>query len=177
MGKTATLSQTVSAGGPLVDGGSCARGTAITTSGAATYDVTSIPAWVKKVTLMVRNVSASGLSTGAMQVQMGTSGGLVTTGYVFTGMSIDGTTITNNGGGGTAFQLIWTNADADQYTGVMELFNINGNLWVQRMQIRANSTRTLFSTGEIDLGGKLTTIRTFMGVGTFDGGTLNVLYE
>lgn len=157
--------------------GATTSGTAITTNGAATYSITGIPTWAKKITLMLQNVSASGLSTGAIQLQMGTSGGLVTSGYVFNGISIDSTTITNNTGGGTAFQLVWTNADANQYTGVMELFNVSGNFWIQRMQIRASATRTLLSTGQIDLGGALTEITAFMGIGTFDGGTINVLYE
>lgn len=153
------------------------RGTAITTSGAASYEFTDVPASAKKITLMLHNVSATGLSTGAIQLQLGTSGGYVSSGYVFTGLSIDGTTITNNTGAGSAFQLIWTNSDAAQYSGVMELVNISGNIWVHRMQIRFSGTRTLFSTGEIDLGGQLTSIKAFMGVGTFDGGTINVLYE
>lgn len=152
-------------------------GTPITTNGLATYEFTGLPATVRKIKLLFRNVSANGLSTGAIQVQLGTAGGYVATGYTYTNTSIDGTTITHSTGASTAFQAIFSNADANTYTGVIELTEIEANTWVFQNQMRCTASRTIVGVGEVPLGAELTRIQVFMGVGTFDGGTINILYE
>jgi hypothetical protein len=69
-------------------------GTAVASTSGTSIDFTSIPAWVKKITVMFDRVSTNG--TSFVQVQLGTSGGFVITGYVSaasnTGTGISSTT-------------------------------------------------------------------------------------
>jgi hypothetical protein len=177
MGKTRTLAGTVSTGGPLANGTVLVSGTAITTNGQAAYDFTGIPSWAKNIKLLFSNVSASGLSTGAIQVQLGTAGGLVTSGYTGNIHSLDSGTLSSSGTLTSSFLLVVTNSDAYQYSGVMEFSEVGSNVWVHNSQMYASTSRSNLATGRIDLGAELTTIRIFMGVGTFDGGTVNILYS
>lgn len=177
MGKTATLSKTVSAGGPLVDGGANFRDTAITTSGAATYSFTAVPSWARKIRLMFRNVSVNAAaSTAAIQVQLGTSGGLVTTGYANTLHTLDTGTLSTSTLN-TAFLVSITGADAYIFSGTMDFCEIDANNWVQTSQVKATTSRSHIGAGDVPLGARLTTITVFVGVGAFDGGTINVIYE
>jgi hypothetical protein len=193
MGKTRNLANTVSDGGPLADGviniadvsglqaaldaAGIKSGTAITTNGLAAYEFTGIPASAKNIKLLFSNVSASGLSTGAIQVQLGTSGGLATSGYTGNIHSLDSTTLSSSGTLTSSFLLVVTNSDAYQYSGIMEFSEVSSNVWVHQSQMYASTSRSNLATGRIDLGAELTTIRVFMGVGTFDGGTINILYS
>ena len=193
MGKTRTLAGTVSNGGPLVDGvigiaevsglqaaldaTGVKSGTAITTNGLAAYEFTGIPASAKNIKLLFSNISASGLSTGAIQVQLGTSGGLATSGYTGNIHSLDSSTLSSSGTLSSSFLLVVTNSDAYQYSGMMEFSEVSPNVWLHQSQMYASTSRSNIATGRIDLGAELTTIRVFMGVGTFDGGTINILYE
>ncbi len=177
MGKARTLAGTVSAGGPLVDGGVCARSTPVNTNGAASYDIPNIPAWAKKVTLIFRNVSANGLGTGGLQVQLGTSGGFAASGYTGTMQTLNGTTLASSASLTTSFLITGTGSDAFLFSGTMELTEIEPNVWVHKTYFGASGSRGHLSVGEIALGGELTSLRVFMGVGTFDGGTINALFE
>lgn len=163
-------------GQDAIDAFGVTQGTPITTSGLASYEFTGLPATAKNIKLLFRNVSASGLSTGSVQVHLGTSGGYLTTGYTGNIHTIDAGTVSSSTTS-LAFLLNVTNSDAYQYTGVMEFTEIGSNVWVQRSFIYANGSRSHMSVGQIDLAGELTSIKVFMGVGTFDGGTINVLYE
>lgn len=60
------------------------RGTAVTASGTQ-VNFTDIPNWVKRITVMFNGVSTNG--TSLMQVQVGTSGGVVSSGYTSTAAS------------------------------------------------------------------------------------------
>jgi hypothetical protein len=54
-------------------------GTVSTTTGGTSVDFTSIPSWVKRITLVMRGVSLS--STANFLVQIGTGGTATTSGY------------------------------------------------------------------------------------------------
>jgi hypothetical protein len=193
MGKTRTLAGAVSDGGPLADGAigiaevtglqaaldaaGIKSGTAIATNGLAAYEFTGIPASAKNIKLLISNVSANGLSTGAIQVRLGTAGGLATSGYTGNIHSLDSGTLSSSGTLTSSFLLTVTNSDAYQYSGVMEFSEVGSNVWVHNSQMYASTSRSNLATGRIDLGAELTTIRVFMDVGTFDGGTINILYS
>jgi hypothetical protein len=177
MGTTRTLSGTVTNGGQWAGGSAVTSGTAVTTSGAASYSFTGIPAWVKKISILFRAVSVNAAaSTAGIQVQLGTSAGLVTSGYNCTIHTMDSTTL-SSGSLTTAFLASITGADAHAFTGMMKLNEIAPNVWVEAAQVRANTTRGHLSSGDVSLGAELTTITVLVGVGAFDGGTINILYE
>lgn len=195
MGKTRTLAGTVSTGGVLADGAiaisevtglqtaldgkaTLTSGTAITTNGQSSYQFTGIPASAKNIRLMFQNVSVNATaSTAAIQVQLGTSGGAVTSGYTTTLHTFDNTTNSGTSNLTTAFIISITGADAYQFTGFMDLTEISSNVWIEQSQVKANTTRQHFGTGDVSLGAELTTITVLVGVGAFDGGTINILYQ
>lgn len=156
--------------------------TAKTATGTS-IDFTSIPSWVKKITVMFQGVStvASGTTSGTI-IQIGTGGTPTTSGYAT--FSIGGQNVLNarqitNGFYATANQT----AAAGVNSGHVVLTNITGNAWVASGIVvdttsAANGQYTV-SAGSISLGGVLNMLRitTQGGTDTFDAGTVNVLYE
>jgi len=150
------------------------QGTAVSASGTA-VDFTSIPSWVKRITVMFSGVSTSG--TSLIQVQLGDSGGFETTGYISAASA--GTTSGNS----TTGLVVYAVGNASYLvSGAVTLFNLGTNAWV-------SSTTTATSpaagnSGSIGAGNKtlsdtLTQVRitTVNGTDTFDAGTVNIIYE
>ena len=135
----------------------------------------SIPSWVKKITILIDGVSTSG--TNALQVQLGTSGGIDGASYVATRSALTAAVATVDST--TGFVLTGV-AATSVVTGKITIENLGGNTWVQSGTVfRANEAICALSSGSKTLSGVLTTVR-FTTVGstdTFDAGTINVFYE
>ena len=152
-------------------------GTAVASTSGTSIDFTSIPSWVKRVTVMFSGVSTNG--TSRQIVQLGTSGGVQNTGYAGTA-STNGITVSETTG-----ILVGYRADAlNVYSGaiVFTLLNSATGLWVAQ---GANSGAG-GSTGDCSviggtktLSGTLDRVRitTVNGTDTFDAGSINILYE
>jgi hypothetical protein len=156
---------------------SISSGTAVTASGTS-VDFTSIPSWVKRITVMFSGVSTSG--TSHKLVQLGTSGGVVTTGYSSTlGAGSQASAV--NTVSSTAGIPIFTSAASDTATGSLIITNISSNTWVAQGVINNTTATILFcaTSGSVALGGTLDRIRitTVNGTDTFDAGSINILYE
>ena len=159
-----------------IQGGALTLATAVTASGTS-VDFTGIPAWVKRITVMLSGVSTNG--TSIPQIQLGTSAGVTTTGYTSHAAAI-------NGGTGQAAATsghISTNgiSAAAVISGNFVFTNISGNSWV-------GSGTALYTTGSgamamsastIGLASALDRVRitTVNGTDTFDAGTINIMYE
>ena len=152
-------------------------GTAVSASGTS-VDFTSIPSWVRRITVMLNGVSTNG--TSVVVVRLGTSGGVVATSYVGT----SGGTI-NGGAAGVAVYSTGFAIDADMaagraYSGNMIITNITGNTWVESHSFGDNgTTRMCTGGGNQALSGTLdrVSITTVGGTDTFDAGTINILFE
>lgn len=141
-----------------------------TTSGTS-KDFT-IPAGAKKITVMLDGVSTNGGSS--LLIQLGTSGGIVTTGY--RACSISGG---SNQAGTTGFN-IFTNVSGAITGGAMNFNNISGNTWVAEGSIARSDVALLISGGgAITLAAPLTTVRftTVNGTDLFDLGQVGVAYQ
>jgi hypothetical protein len=152
-------------------------GTAITASGTS-VDFTSIPSWVKRITVMFNAVSTSGTSN--IQVQLGDSGGVETTGYVSSAARVQGSSTTTLGAVTSGFVLASLNAAADAQNGSLILSKINGNNWVSQGVLYATTYVAIHSSaGAKTLSDTLTQVRitTVNGTDTFDAGTINILFE
>jgi hypothetical protein len=143
-------------------------GTAQASTSGTAITFTGIPSWAKRVTVMFKTVSRTG---GTFTVRLGTSGGIVTSGYSVGGSQGSGTTyytngFTNNSGSGDIFngQLIFSNLTGTNWVGT-------GNL--------GGSSFCFLTGGSVDLGGTLTqvSVTTVEGSATFNGGTINIIYE
>lgn len=155
-------------------------GTAQMTTSGTSIDFTSIPSWVKRITVLFSGVSTSG--TSPMQAQLGTSSGPETTGYAAsnTGFaSIGLTNVTSTSG----FYLTISNSyqsAANTYSGSIVFSNISGNVWVCSASLGGTTTAQSFITnGAKSLAGTLDRVRitTANGTDTFDAGTINIIYE
>jgi hypothetical protein len=153
------------------------RATAVATTSGTSIDFTSIPSWVRRITVLFASVSTSG--TSPVQIQIGDSGGVETTGYTGTHVSITAANtvnITSYTSGAVLIGVVATNVRS----GSMVITNIDGNQW-QFSSINTNddsgflgflgSIKTLSAT--LDRV-RLTTIN---GTDTFDAGLVNIIYE
>ena len=156
------------------NGGYINGGTAVASTSGTSIDFTSIPSWVKRVTVMFSGVSTSG--SNQLQIVLGTSGGFVTSGY---------STLTAYGGvtyqsPTSGFLIVGLLSSTDTFHGSVVLTLLTGNTWVcNGFIIELGNNRCYGSGGSIALGGTLTQTRvtTVGGTDTFDAGSINILYE
>jgi len=152
-------------------------GTAVASTSGTSIDFTSIPSWVKRITVMFNAVSTNGSSIP--QIQLGDSGGVETTGYVGTISSYSGASNANSTTG------ILANAAGNagySCTGIITLATLGSNLWVASMVTTTDPAIGNFSSvgaARKTLSDTLDRVRitTVNGTDTFDAGSINILYE
>lgn len=150
------------------------RATVQATTSGTSKDFTGIPSWAKRITVMIQGLSGSG--TSGFIVQLGTSGGVVATGYLSRAYGVT----TNTLGGTTGFSFNDSSIAAGVSHGIMTIANITDDTWVFVSEF-ADTTSPAFARagGSIALGGTLDRIRftTVNGSDTFDAGNVNIMYE
>jgi len=150
------------------------QGTVVASTSGTSIDFTGIPAWVKRITVMMSGVSSSG--TSSPQIQIG-SGSALTTGYV--GQIWLGNT--NNASFSTGFQFATGTLATYAYYGQAVLTNITGNSWVYSFTGGATTAGAGIVGGgsNTTLSGVLDRVRIthVNGTDTFDAGSINILYE
>ena len=147
-------------------------GTAQASTSGTSITFSSIPAGVKRITVMLNGVSTSG--TSYFLIQLG-NGSVVTSGY--TGVSSAGTVVGTNS---TAGFIVSSNQGAvNLYNGIVFLANVSGNIWSQSGTVGAPSNINSVSSGVVTLTGTLdrVVLTTVNGTDTFDAGSINILYE
>jgi hypothetical protein len=150
-------------------------GTAVTASGTA-VNFTSIPSWVKRITVMFSGVSTNGTSNCLMQ--LGTSTGFVTTGYAST--SINGTAAVAISTSTAGQQIVAGSIAACLYNGHIVFTNVSSNTWAGSGVLLSTGTASYtISASNIALSSTLDRLRitTVNGTDTFDAGSINILYE
>jgi hypothetical protein len=149
--------------------------TAIASTSGTSIDFTSIPSWVKRITVMFNGVSLSGSSSFLVQIG---NGSFVTTGYSGGGVRISASAPAG-AGFTTGFAFNNSNA-ATVYSGHAVITQVSGNIWCASGTLGGNTTQlACLMGGSISLGGTLDRIRvtTVNGTDTFDAGSINILYE
>jgi len=155
------------------------RGTAVASTSGTSIDFTSIPSWVKRITVMFNGVSLSG--SAAIAVQIG-SGSFTTSGYISNSSYVSHqTTNTTSGTSYTSgFAVVASNASSVSY-GSMIIQLLTGNTYVSTHVTSTGAAglgACVFGSGSVALTGVLDRVRiTSSGVDTFDAGTINILYE
>jgi hypothetical protein len=152
-------------------------GTAISTTSGTAVDFTSIPSWVKRVTVMFKDISTNGASPWILQAG---AGSVLTSGYSGAALSASSSTPTTTANS-TGIRLVGGAPAATQsFCGTVVLDQIATNTWVAAVSI-AESTVPYGVTGAAAfiLSGALDRIRltTVGGTDTFDAGSVNILYE
>ena len=148
-------------------------GTAVASTSGTAITFTSIPSWVKRVTIMLQGVSGSSSATLYMQIG---SGSLTTSGYL----------------GGGSYLTVYAGINANTYFplegaalsaaavrhGTFVLTNITGNTWVMSgLQNNSNDSGASIANGSLALSGVLDRVSIAISAGTFDAGSINILYE
>jgi hypothetical protein len=142
------------------------------TSGTS-IDFTSIPSWVKRVTVMFNGVSTSGTSQIILQIG---AGSITTSGYVGGASQVSGATISANSSG---FLITQATGAGNTYSGSSVINSSTSNVWNQTGIVGRNDGTINLGGGFLSLGGTLDRVRitTTGGTDTFDAGSINILYE
>ena len=150
-------------------------GTAQASTSGTSIDFTSIPSWVKRVTVMFNGVSLSGTSNGLVQIG---SGSVTTTGYL-SGATVQYVGAVEAANATNGFVIGLAQA-ARVVHGSLVLTLVSGNTWVASGSFgfsNAAGSGTAGGTGV--LSGTLDRVRitTVNGTDTFDAGSINIMYE
>jgi hypothetical protein len=153
-------------------------GTAVASTSGTSIDFTSIPSWVKRITVMLTGVSTSGTSNLILQLGTGsttytTTGYLGACGYI-AASSAAATAMS------TGFMFNNLVSAANVHSGILAVSLLTGNTWsFSGNCARQADTLVCASAGSIPLAAALTAVRitTVNGTDTFDAGTINILYE
>lgn len=167
---------------PAVTGTAVVQGqnSAITSGTAWTYTsgtptsipFTGIPSWVQRITIMFAGVSATGSDN--ITIQIGDSGGLETSGYVGGWQYA-----TTSGAFSTTFLVAVPSAGTNNVSGIVTLAKVSGNTWAEAGTTNnQGGSRGLVTGGYKTLSDTLTQLAIALdSTGSFDAGTINILYE
>lgn len=155
--------------------GQLKSGTAVSASGTS-VDFTSIPSWVKQITIVFSNVSTNG--TSGILVQLGTSGGIENTGYKSLASSDRGSELTSTAGILATIAISANNT----ISGAVTIFKLNGDAYVASVVTATpdgSNPRSYGGAGNKTTAGTLDRVRitSVNGTDTFDAGSINILYE
>jgi len=156
-----------------------------TTSGTS-KDFTSIPSGVRRVTIMLSEVSNDGASY--MLVQLGDSGGIESTGYISTVVGVvmnsaaSSVSETDSSTSGILIAKRESGAEnTDVISGMITLTLIDSstNSWVWSGTMKLRTDTVTYFAGSKSLSSTLDRVRltSVSGTATFDAGTVNILYE
>lgn len=160
----------------VVQGNAITASTAVISPSGTSINFTDIPSWVKRITLIANDISFA--AAGTSRIRIGTSSGLVSTGYSSTNGTISNanTTVVSNITDGFPGPI--TGSAAAVATIVCTILNVTGNTWTAMTQaIRPTDLLTQNGVGFIALSGTLDRISIVATTSTFDAGTINILYE
>lgn len=155
------------------------QGTVAASTSGTSITFSSIPSWVKRITVLFNGVSLSG--TAMPRVRIGPAGGLATSGYSGAStVSSAGTATANFSAGFDLYTSAPSAANVFSGTLVLNLMDSTNNIWVGQGQFGyTNAGAVIFLAGGVTLSGVLTqlAITTTNGTDTFDAGSVNILYE
>jgi hypothetical protein len=158
-----------------IQGGAITSGTSVSASGTS-VNFTSIPSWVKRITVMFIGVSSNGSSIPT--VRLGDAGGIEATGYL--GSMQNGTSAVLFTTGFEYSGNLQTAARVYHGAMTLSLQNSSTNTWAATSIVGLSDGASVgIMGGSKSLSQTLDQIRiTFVnGTDTFDAGTINILYE
>jgi len=152
-------------------------GTAVASTSGTSIDFTGIPSWVKRVTVMFYRISTNG--TSSIQVQLGDSGGVETTGYEVSSAYWADTALAYTSG--FVFRQVSGSAATGTQSGqiVFNLIDASANRWTGSGSLAWTLNPVILNAGSKELSATLDRVRitTVNGTDTFDAGSINIMYE
>jgi len=145
--------------------------TAVASTSGTSINFNSIPAWVKRLTVVWSGVSTNGTSNFLVQIG---AGSVQTTGYQ-SGDALTTTLVSSTAG------MILQNGNASlAWSGMFTFVTVGSNTWVSTHSFSRTSDGGSYNGGgTVTLSGTLDRVRitTVNGTDTFDAGSINILYE
>lgn len=157
-----------------VSAASWTDGTSTNASGSSAVTFTGIPSTAKQIILTVNALSADS-SNGEQLIKLGSSSGLVSSGYTcvgaYYGASTSGFNYT------TDLRFRGTGAGSYVFYGQTIITKHSGNVWSVAGWIVDSAAGIVFGTfGNLDVGATLDRVSHGLTTGNFDGGTVNLHY-
>lgn len=148
--------------------------TQVTTSGTS-VTFSGIPSWATKLTLLFDGCSLNGADH--WKIQLGTSGGIVSTGYISTSVFTEaGSPVSTQNR--TDSMVVYGGNSARTLTGSMVLVNTDGNSWVSSHTGKLITDQGVHGAGSVDVGGTVTQLKIESDLSnTLDAGEVTLFYE
>jgi hypothetical protein len=150
------------------------QGTAVASTSGTSIDFTSLPAWVKKITVMLASNSTNGVSDVVFRIG---SGSVASTGYLGSSWNSAGSWVASTDGwhlsSGNAAAIVHGNIVITQLNAASYIWTAAGNF------SRSDNASGNLVSGSCTLSGVLDRVRitTVNGTDTFDSGSVNIIYE
>ena len=164
-------------------GGVLTSGTAVASTSGTSIDFTSIPSWVKRITVMFNGVSTNGAGASPFLLQIG-SGSVLSTGYVSYSGVINNSNQTVTTSSSTGFVFTAAMGNSSTVNGHFILTIVSATTWVGSHVfggLDGSGSNVVRNGGGVSpsLSGTLDRVRitTVNGTDTFDAGSINILYE
>jgi hypothetical protein len=152
-------------------------GTAVASTSGTSIDFTSIPSWVKRVTINMNGVSTNG--TAYPLIQLG-SGSVTATGYLGSSSNIVNGVSPTTVNFAIGIGIVNGATAAAIMQGSIVCTLLGSNAWVIAGTLyRSDAATSITTGGSVTLSGALDRVRvtTNNGTDTFDAGSINILYE
>ncbi len=164
----------------MLGDGALTLGTSQASTSGTSRDFTGIPSWAKRVTVSIAGISTNG--TAPILVQLGTSGGVESTGYLGSSGYIQNASQSLTAALSGGVYLVKDSAAANIAHGVVvfTLIDASTNTWgIMGLFGNSNNVVPSLVAGSKALAGVLDRVRitTTNGTDVFDAGLVNILYE
>jgi hypothetical protein len=149
--------------------------TSVASTSGTSIDFTSLPSWIKRITVMFQGVSTN--STSNHLIQLG-AGSVTSSGYTSLGLRLVNAASPSSASSTAGFILGDIASASAAIVGHMVITNISGNIWVAS-GYGSYGAGGFINGGQISLGGTLDRVRitTINGTDVFDAGSVNLLLE
>ena len=150
--------------------------TAQASTSGTSIDFTGIPAGVKRITVMFNGVSAN--ATFTPSIVLGSAGTFETSGYSSGSAYAQAGNLTGASNLTSGYIVATGAAAADTVSGNIIIANVGGNTWISSGVLSATTANYVWmSGGSKTLSATLDRVRVTISAGTFDAGSINILYE
>jgi hypothetical protein len=160
-------------------GGVITSGTAVASTSGTSIDFTSIPSWVKRVTVMLNGVSLDAATNVLFQIGSGSVDATAT--YNNTRSQIGSVTAGSTASAtSSGWELYGDATAAETRNGALTLVKVSDYIWVANGFFSGvTNTTTYITSGSKSLSGVLDRVRitSVSGTANFDAGSINILYE
>jgi hypothetical protein len=147
----------------------------VKTATGSSVEFTGIPSWAKRITVIFYDLSTT--STNAPRVQLGTVSSYETSGYAAGATAVSGGPVWSGGTNLDGFLLSGQVAVNTELSGTLVLINPTGNVWVASLAGNNPAGFAVVGGGRKTLGGALTRLQLIPSLGTFDLGSINIMWE